>query len=86
MQDALVFDTPEKIEGYRLIATYHGLKMELNVQLHHGFPPTACPTRGRALRTAQSIIRKYELGPAPRTRKGCLAVLEPWLKERGLVR
>jgi len=56
----LIMDTPEAIELYRLMATYHGVKMERTMQLERGFPPTACPTRGRALASARRILVQYK--------------------------
>lgn len=82
---SLILDTPEKIETYRLLATLHGLRMERRIQLEHGFPPTACPTRGRALGSARHILVQYKKLSAQEARhlqrKRAIALMEALMQE-----
>jgi hypothetical protein len=45
-EETVVLDTPNQIKDYQCLAALHGVKMEIRMQEHYGFPPTACPTRG----------------------------------------
>lgn len=88
----MIFDTPEKIEGFRILATLHGLKME--IEMPAKFPwatPQSLPTRGRALASAKRILAKYNVpGPAPtgqyRTRKQCLVGMQLLCRDLGLIK
>ena len=79
----IILDRPEQIEAYRILATYHGLRMEIGTQ-GRGWPPTACPTRGRALGSARRILGTYGVAGPTRTRKQCLASMEGLVKALGL--
>jgi len=50
-----VIDTPEGIRKYRRAAIIHGLALEIKMN-SMGIPPTACPTRGRALHAAKQEL------------------------------
>lgn len=86
----LVFDTPDQIEGFRLLTILHGLKLE--VEMPAKFPwatPKNTPTRGRAFVAAQGALAKYGVvGPGKngqwRTRKQALAGMQALCKELGL--
>lgn len=79
MSDAMVFDTPESIEGYKLLAILHGLAMEINTMRRYGFPPTACPTRGRAFASAKRELVKAGM-LEPDSRKQRVAVYHLFAK------
>lgn len=83
-QHAIVLDTPKQIEGYRLLATLTGLRMEIRTQ-QRGWPPTGCPTRGRALGSARRIAAEYEWPSVPRTRKQALIAMEEICVAVGLI-
>lgn len=57
----MIIDTPKGIQAYRYIATLRGLEMEIRMVKEHGIPPTACPTRGMALRSAKGILSEHDL-------------------------
>lgn len=82
MGTTLVSNTPEGIQAYRLIAALHGLRMEIAMG-ERGWPPTACPTRGRSLGVAKGVLRKAQR-PTPRTRKAVLRAYEAYLTEQGI--
>ena len=75
----VILDTPDQIEAYRILATYHGLRMEIEMpKKHPGLcTPASLPTRGRALASARRLIAQYKLPGPRRTRAQALATLQP---------
>jgi hypothetical protein len=88
---SLVLDKPAQIEAFRLLAITKGLEIELRLT-SRGWPATAGPTRGLALRAARATLRQYEVqgpptvapGKWPRTRKQALAAMQQLLKDTGV--
>lgn len=88
---SFVLDTPSQLEAYRILATLRGLELEIKMTAN-GWPPTACPTRGMALHSAQRILLQYKgSGGGPgrrgtwRTRKQARAAMQQLCEELGLV-
>lgn len=71
LTEATVLDKPDQIEGYRILATAHGLALEIGLQ-GRGWPPTGGPTRGMALASARRILDQYEVPGGRKTRRQCL--------------
>lgn len=85
-RNILVMDTPDGIKFYRYVATLHGLRMEIDA-VARGWPPTACPTRGRALDSARYILRDHNrLGRWNIQRKTALAKLEALFEDLGITK
>lgn len=61
-----ILDTPDQIRTFQILAIIHGLRMEIVMQ-KNGLPPTACPTKGRALSAARrELVRAGLVKPRAR--------------------
>lgn len=86
MSAALIIDTPNGIEAYRLLATLHGLRIEIYTHQTFGTVRNTPMTRGMALRSAQRIQLQYR-GSADkrwRTRKQAQAGMQALCERLGI--
>jgi hypothetical protein len=84
VSEGFVIDTPGGIELYRILATYHGLKMEVAMTAR-GWSPKGCPTRGMAFASAKRMLDQYKVKGPCGTRRTALRTMAKWLKDHQLI-